>query len=107
MAALLVLPLTLAPRAEAYVYWSSGAYDSDIGRANLDGTGLNESFITRGGHNVGPVRVDAGHIYWSEGDPAAGLHSALGRTRLDGTHVDATDSHRVPALGADRHGAGI
>ncbi len=47
--ALFLLPLALAPRAEAYVYWSNTAFDpgaSAIGRANLDGTGVNQSFIT-------------------------------------------------------------
>ena len=34
---LLVLPLALTPRADAYVYWNS---ENGIGRANLDGTGV-------------------------------------------------------------------
>ena len=40
--ALLVLSLALAPRAEVFIYWTNG---DSIGRANLDGTGLNSHFI--------------------------------------------------------------
>ncbi|MDX6520409.1 MAG: hypothetical protein QOF08_1014, partial [Gaiellales bacterium] len=32
-----------AARAEAYVYWAAS---STIGRANLDGTGVNANFVT-------------------------------------------------------------
>ena len=45
LTALLALPLTLARRAEGYVYWTN--HDTDtIGRANLDGTNADQSFIT-------------------------------------------------------------
>ena len=45
LAALLVLPLALAPRAEAFIYWANFNTDS-IGRAKLDGSGVNQVFIT-------------------------------------------------------------
>lgn len=38
LAALSISVLALAPRADAYVYWTSRS--GDIGRANLDGTGV-------------------------------------------------------------------
>ena len=38
-----------AQAADAYVYWANNGTDS-IGRANLDGTGVNQSFITGAGH---------------------------------------------------------
>jgi hypothetical protein len=49
----------------------------------LDGTGVDESFITPatqvpGGHSIA---VDADHVYWTE-------QNAIGRADLDGTGVD-------------------
>jgi hypothetical protein len=41
---LIVAALLLAPRAEARVYWANTFGDS-IGRADLDGTGIDPSFI--------------------------------------------------------------
>lgn len=35
----------IAPAANAYIYWTN-SYTGTIGRANLDGTGANQSFIT-------------------------------------------------------------
>ncbi len=77
-AILLVLPMALAPRAEAYVYWNS---ESGIGRANLDGTAIDEGFIDLGRPYPGSVAVDARHIYWIQRD-------GIGRAKLDGTGVD-------------------
>src|SRR5215216_3624893 len=62
LAALLVLPLALAPRAEAFVYWTDPVNNA-IGRANLDGTGVDKRFIS-GVAIPGSVAVDARHIYW-------------------------------------------
>jgi virginiamycin B lyase len=47
----------------SHVYWSSYS-SSTIGRANLDGTGVNESFITGAGLPEGPTElaVDAAHV---------------------------------------------
>jgi hypothetical protein len=77
LAALLILALALAPRAEAFVYWTDG----DIGRANLDGSGANDGFIA--GARVGAVAVDAGHVYWTN----VGFQApdSIGRANLDGT----------------------
>ena len=59
---LVALPLALAPRAEAFIYWTTGS----IVRANLDGTGVDRSFITGTGvSSAGDLAVDAGHIYWT------------------------------------------
>ena len=109
LAALLALPLALAPRAEAFIYWKpdyhrtrSGAPTSTarastrasspqrgragamavdgahiywinpdsgtIGRANLDGTGVDQSFITGAAPPVS-VAVDAAHVYWTDAGP--------------------------------------
>jgi hypothetical protein len=78
LATLAVATLALAARADAYVYWTN--YDTGtIGRANLDGTGANPSFIT-GASNPGGVAVDAAHVYWTYFDT-----DAIGRANLDGT----------------------
>ena len=75
LAALLVSSLTLVSRAEAFVYWTISetppcdGLDCNgppaIGRANLDGTGIDKRFI----RFVGPVdtptavAVDGRYIY--------------------------------------------
>jgi hypothetical protein len=81
--AALVSALALAPRAEAFVYWANGAFCSKpaIGRANLDGTGVDKRFIRRIGIPVS-VAVDARHIYW------IASNGVIGRANLDGTGVD-------------------
>ena len=82
---------------EGHIYW--GILDGDygraigrIGRANLDGTSVDRSFIT-GADHLWDVAVGAGHVYWShdvrfprqitgDADPR------IGRANLDGTGVD-------------------
>jgi hypothetical protein len=83
LAALLAVTLTLAlaPRTEAFVYWT-GAFGGTIGRANLDGTGVDKRFITDARAPVG-VAVDATHVYWANWKTRA-----IGRANLDGTGVD-------------------
>lgn len=64
-----------------HVYWPN-FYSGTIGRANLDGTGVDQSFISGASFPTG-VAVDAGHVYWS--NP---LSDTIGRANLDGTGVD-------------------
>ena len=45
IAAIVVLSLLFAGSADAHVYWANGGA-ATIGRANLDGTGCNQSFIS-------------------------------------------------------------
>jgi hypothetical protein len=78
---LLVLTLALASRAEAFVYWTESFGDT-IGRANLDGTGVDKRFIT-GARNPSGVTVDGGHLYWTQSNT-----NTIGRANLDGTGVD-------------------
>src|ERR671910_511660 len=86
LAALLVSAIALAPRADAFVYWANPAPDAmAIGRANLDGTGVDESFVTTRKFPEG-VAVDAHHIYWVEAYAPEG--GSIGRANLDGTGVD-------------------
>ena len=85
LAALLVAALAFAPRADAFVYWAttgSPTTGTTIGRANLNGTGANQSFITGASRPTG-VAVDGAHIYWS--NFASGT---IGRANLNGTAVN-------------------
>jgi virginiamycin B lyase len=87
-AMLLVLPLVLAPRADAYVYWAKGTVGHSIGRANLNGTGVEQGFI-REQRQLFDLAVNDRHIYWSRyGD-------SIGRAKLDGTGV-VPDFFRAP-----------
>jgi virginiamycin B lyase len=79
LAALLAASLALAARAEAFVYWSNFGTNT-IGRANLDGTGVDQSFVPRADEPCG-VAVDASHVYWADTD-------AVGRANLDGSGAD-------------------
>ena len=62
LGAILVLSLVVVGRAEAHVYWTNNA-DTTIGRANLDGTGVNQSFLSGASTPCG-VAVDGAHVYW-------------------------------------------
>ena len=67
---------TVAVPAPRHVYWTtSGA----IGRANVDGTGANQSFITGLSGPFG-VAVDTSHVYWADFSA-----DTIGRANLDGT----------------------
>ena len=56
----------------SHVYWANlGRAQDLIGRANLDGTGANQSFITRRRLPRRGVAVDGSHVYWTNRDGAA------------------------------------
>ena len=87
LAALFALTLALASRAEAYVYWANNPKHQagTIGRANLDGSGVDERFITSLGTSrqvqvVSGVAVNSTHLYWVNNETRT-----IGRARLDGT----------------------
>ena len=81
---LLTASLALAARAEAFVYWAHpgdvNGSPAGIARANLDGSGVEESFIPDAGGACG-VAVDSAHVYWGSGP-------SIARANLDGTGVD-------------------
>jgi hypothetical protein len=67
------------------IYWTDA---SGIGRANLDGSHVNDKFIVNPGKAEGRaagVAVDSKYIYWSV--PEA---NAIFRANIDGRHVDST-----------------
>jgi hypothetical protein len=63
-----------------HLYWTSAA--GAVGRAGLDGSSPQRSFITGLSRPCG-IAVDGGHVYW--GDE---VDDAIGRARLDGTQVE-------------------
>ena len=71
----------LAAQADAFIYWTSSNSNA-IGRANLDGTGVNQSFIT-GASGPAGVAVDGQHVYWANNS-----NGPIGRANLDGTGVN-------------------
>ena len=79
LATLAVATLVLAARADAFVYWPFG---DTIGRANLDGTGVNPAPSPE---SVTPAMWPsmALHVYWNNDHDGA-----IGRANLDGTGVD-------------------
>lgn len=88
-ARLLAVPLVVlalmcaAAPADAFLYFGQGNGSlCPIGRANLNGTGLNHDFILSA--TCGSPAVDAAHIYWTS---SPGPNDAIGRANIDGTHV--------------------
>jgi virginiamycin B lyase len=83
LATLAIATLALAARADAFVYWTNYKTGA-ISRANLDGTGVNQSFITglRTSPSASPfgVALDDAHAYWTYWDT-----DSIGRANLDGT----------------------
>ena len=67
-----------------YIYWSgaNGGSATTIARANLDGTGINPTFIT-GARNPCGVAVKSAYIYW-----AGDVGSSIGRANINGSGVN-------------------
>jgi virginiamycin B lyase len=71
----------------SHLYWTV-MEGGTIGRANLDGTGLNQTFITGANWPTG-IKVDTAHIYWSNAGPPNGpAGTTIGRANIDGTGVN-------------------
>ena len=58
-----------------HIYWRDRA--KGIARANLDGTNIDESFITDAADGRQGVAVDANHVFWAK--------ESIARANLDGT----------------------
>jgi hypothetical protein len=99
---------------EEHVYWVSKVADDfgskpssgAIGRANLDGTGVDENFITGVSFPSGAVAVDESHLYWTIDWPSGFLYDVpdlIGRANLDGTGVEEgfIDAPAVAAVTVD------
>lgn len=68
-----------------HIYWANESIHT-IGRANLDGTGVEQSFIASHANKVCSVAVDAAHLYWATA--TYGAPETIARANLDGTGVD-------------------
>jgi hypothetical protein len=72
-----------------HIYFGAGG---NVGRADLDGTNVNSTFIT-GGASVGTVDVDSQHVFWANSESGR-----VGRADLDGSNANqdfmtGLDSH--------------
>jgi hypothetical protein len=68
--------------AQAYVYWTTsgpaGQGGTTLGRADIDGSGLNASFVSEA-TNPGPIAINSSRIYWgNDGDATIGISNLNG-----------------------------
>jgi hypothetical protein len=80
LTAFTALLITAAEASANFVYWANDNGTS-IGRAKINGTGANNSFIT-GVDGVHGVAIDSNFIYWTT--LSSGV-STIGRANLDGS----------------------
>jgi virginiamycin B lyase len=66
----------------AHIYWANTFGSGTLGRANLDGSGTNQSFISGASSPCG-VAVDGSHIYWANNGS-----DSIGRANLDGSSAN-------------------
>jgi hypothetical protein len=69
-----------------HLYWANYGTGTTIGRAELNGTDVNQSFIS-GASGVSGVGVDGAHIYWAN-NGSSDNGTTIGRANLDGTDVN-------------------
>lgn len=78
-----VVAVALPASAGAYVYWPND-FSGTIGRANLDGSAVNQSLVVGGGGRTVGVAVDGSHIYWAH----YAKDGTIGRSNLDGSEPE-------------------
>jgi hypothetical protein len=76
----------LVASASASVYWANSTANA-IGRANLDGSGVNQRLVT-GANDPFGVAVDAQHLYWTNFGSGSPHGSTIGRANLDGSGAE-------------------
>ncbi len=91
VASLLVLALAFAARAEAFIYWTvngnSVGATGTIGRATLNGTGINPVFVApKPGKAVFDVAVNDTHVYWT--GQTVDVGKTIARAKLNGTGIE-------------------
>jgi Bacterial Ig-like domain (group 3) len=84
-ALVVVLAGAAAPAASAFIYWDNGG--AGIGRANLDGSGADSSFIISA-RDASGVAVDGSHVYWAWNSLGPTPTGGIGRANLDGSEAD-------------------
>jgi hypothetical protein len=82
LGAVLAFSLGAAVRADAFIYWANEGGDS-IGRAELDGTAADQTFVANADIACGQVAVDGAHIFWANYGA-----DTVGRANLNGSGVD-------------------
>lgn len=77
-----------ARAAARYIYWTSGpANDMSVGRAAINGTSKNNSFIRAAAvGNAGGITLNGRYLYW--GTANGGTATTVARARLNGTGVN-------------------
>ena len=80
LAALVALLVGAAGASANFVYWANQG-QTTIGRAKINGSGANNSFLT-GITDLHGVAIDSKYVYWAQGN---GATSTIGRANLDGT----------------------
>jgi virginiamycin B lyase len=109
LVAVLFSILTLASCGE-HVYWSSTEPNfgtATIGRANLNGSGVDQSFITVARGRPSGVAVDGAHVYWTSNVGICNFGecpSFIGRANLDSSGVDQS---LITADSASANGVGV
>lgn len=75
--------------AGKYVYWTNNALRT-IGRARLNGTEVNQTFIADSDPaNPEGIAIHGSYIYWSNYGPGVGGGgTSIGRAKLNGTEVE-------------------
>jgi streptogramin lyase len=84
--------LAIGPAGQ-HIYWANNygysaitrKFSGSIGRANIDGSGVDQKLITLDGANPLGVAVGPNHIFWT-----SPFGSAIGRANKDGTGIDLT-----------------
>lgn len=79
--AAVVCVLVVAPAASGFIYWAN-SQDNTIGRADNDGSGVNDAFIHTGELPFA-VAVDSAHVYWVNQKS-----NSIGRANIDGSGVN-------------------
>ena len=76
-----------------HLYWANNGrfrvtkVSTTIGRAELDGTGVNRSFITGASDPCGPA-IYQGHLYWGNQGHGESDGTTIGRANIDGTKAN-------------------
>jgi virginiamycin B lyase len=71
--------------ASGYLFWTNRNW---IGRARLNGTGVNQRFIT-GAAGAAMLAISSGYLYWANTGGRGGAGGdTIGRARLNGTDVN-------------------
>lgn len=86
----IVMILVGSSAANAYIYWTN---ESGIGKAELDGSGIDEDFIAASS-GIRGITTDDMYIYWSDS-----VAKTIGRAKLDGSGVEPTFMTNVEDVG--------